>query len=257
MTRRHVLRLAALAATVSLGSVLAPIGHAETVHLFEDAPSLEQLRSILIPESKPGGLSRRIELPRRETLVGESSVRPAAVERAAPAQAAVPPTVTSRAEPEVAKSGVTAAPTPKTDAPARTAMQSAAAPPQGAATTKSAERAEPAAPVADAVGFRINFALNSAIVPPTYERHIDQIGELLRQEPDLKLLVEGHTDALGSDEYNFELSKRRALSVARYLVAHHRIEPERLQVAGKGKTEPLLDNAYDPRNRRVQFLRVE
>src|ERR1043165_2771138 len=68
MTRRHALRLAALAATVSLGSVLAQTGHAQTVRVFEDAPSLEQLRSILIPESKPGGLSRRIELPRRETL---------------------------------------------------------------------------------------------------------------------------------------------------------------------------------------------
>jgi OmpA-OmpF porin, OOP family len=169
----------------------------------------------------------------------------------------VPATVTSRAEPEAAKPGVMAAPTPKTDAPVRTAVQSAAAPPQGAAATKPAEGAEPAAPVADAVGFRISFALNSAIVPPAYERHIDRIGELLRQEAGLKLLVEGHTDALGSDEYNLELSKRRALSVARYLVAHHGIEPERLQVAGKGKTEPLLDNAYDPRNRRVQFLRVE
>jgi OmpA-OmpF porin, OOP family len=257
MTHRHVLRLAALAATESLGSVLAPTGHAQTVRLFEDAPSLEQLRSILIPESKPGGLSRRIELARRETLAGESSVRPAAVEREAPAQTAMPPTVTSGAEPEAAIRGVMAAPTPETDAPVRTAMQSAAAPPQGAAATRLAESAEPAAPVADAVGCRINFTLNSAIVPPTFERHIDQIGELLRQEPDLKLLVEGHTDALGSDEYNLELSKRRALSVARYLVAHHAIEPERLQIGGKGKTEPLLDDAYAPRNRRVQFLHVE
>jgi outer membrane protein OmpA-like peptidoglycan-associated protein len=257
MTRRHALRLAALAATVSLGSVLAQTGHAQTVRVFEDAPSLEQLRSILIPESKPGGLSRRIELPRRETLAGESSVRPAAAEPAAPAQTGMRPTVTSRAEPEAAKSGVVAAPTSKTEAPVGTVMQSAAAPPQGTNATKAAERGEPEARVADAVGFRINFALNSAVVPPAYERHIDQIGELLRQEPDLKLLVEGHTDALGSDEYNLELSKRRALSVARYLVAHHGIEPERLQIAGKGKTEPLLDNAYDPGNRRVQFLRVK
>src|SRR4051794_35306652 len=102
---RHALRLAALAAAVSLGSVLGPTGHAQTVRIFEDAPSLEQLRSILIPESKAGGLSRRIELPPRETLAGESSMRPAAVAQAAPSQPTMPflaPSPVARAEPVLA-----------------------------------------------------------------------------------------------------------------------------------------------------------
>jgi outer membrane protein OmpA-like peptidoglycan-associated protein len=79
----------------------------------------------------------------------------------------------------------------------------------------------------------------------------------MQQEPSLSLLIEGHTDALGPDRYNFELSERRAIAVARYLVVHHGIAPERLQVAGKGKSEPLLSDPYDPRNRRVQFIRTE
>jgi outer membrane protein OmpA-like peptidoglycan-associated protein len=79
----------------------------------------------------------------------------------------------------------------------------------------------------------------------------------MQQEPALSLLIEGHTDALGSDRYNLELSERRAIAVARYLVVHHGIAPERLQVAGKGKSEPLLSDPYDPRNRRVQFIRAE
>jgi outer membrane protein OmpA-like peptidoglycan-associated protein len=236
MTRRHALRLAALAATVSLNCIFAPTGHAQMVRIFDDAPSLEQLRNILIPESKPGGLSRRIEIPRREALAGESSVRPAAAEQAAPSQTVMLPAAAPRSDPELAKPDV---------------------PKKVAAAVKPAHRAEAAAPVGDAVGFRINFALNSAIVPPDYDRHIDQIGELLRQEPDLKLVVEGHTDAIGSEQYNLDLSERRAISVAHYLVVRHGIEPERLQIAGKGKAEPLVENPYDPRNRRVQFLRVE
>jgi outer membrane protein OmpA-like peptidoglycan-associated protein len=116
---------------------------------------------------------------------------------------------------------------------------------------------KPKAGVADAVGFRINFALNSVIIPSAYEPYIDRIGELMRQEPTLALLVEGHTDALGSDKYNVDLSERRAVAVARYLVVRHGIDPERLRVAGKGKSEPLLHDPYDPRNRRVQFLRAE
>src|SRR5919206_28796 len=89
------------------------------------------------------------------------------------------------------------------------------------------------------VGFRINFALNSAAVPPTYFPYVDRIGELLRQEVQVKLLIEGHTDATGSDAYNLDLSQRRAIAVAEYLVRRQGIDPERLLVTGKGKREPL------------------
>jgi OOP family OmpA-OmpF porin len=258
MTRRHSLRIAALAAAVSLNALLAASGHAQSVRMFEDAPSLEQLRSILIPETKPGGLSRRIEIPRRETLAGEPVARQASAEQAAPSRTIVLPPPTLRSEPEAPPAPVVAPASTPRDAAFESSAQPSAAPRQVAAAIRPAPRAEEASPpTGDAVGFRINFALNSAVVPAPYEPHIDRIGELMRQEPELKLMVEGHTDALGSDQYNVELSERRAVSVARYLVVRHGIEPDRLRIAGKGKTEPLLANPYNPRNRRVQFLRAE
>jgi outer membrane protein OmpA-like peptidoglycan-associated protein len=73
----------------------------------------------------------------------------------------------------------------------------------------------------------------------------------------VKLLIEGHTDATGSDSYNLRLSRLRAMAVAEYLVTRQDIDPERLRVAGKGRNEPLTDDPYDPRNRRVQFIRTE
>src|SRR6185312_9030788 len=55
-----------------------------------------------------------------------------------------------------------------------------------------------------------HFHLNSAVIPPTNSAQLDRVAELLRQEPALSLAVEGHTDAVGSAEYNIELSRRRA-----------------------------------------------
>jgi outer membrane protein OmpA-like peptidoglycan-associated protein len=278
MSSRPSLRAAALAAGAAVGALLlaGPV-HAQTVRMFDDAPSIETLRQILIPESKPGGLSRRIEIPRRDAVAGPSMIRPTSGESGGPAAGAPanPPASEMAASPAPA-----AAETPAATAPAPTAAPSSAeiAPAAPAPTDRhrvaasapTPESARPmqkaalpeAAPaaksaVADVVGFRINFDLNSSMIPPAYETYVDRIGVLMQQEPSLSLLIEGHTDALGSDAYNMQLSERRAIAVARYLVVRHGIAPERLQVAGKGKSEPLLEDPYDPRNRRVQFIRTE
>ena len=78
----------------------------------------------------------------------------------------------------------------------------------------------------------------------------------MKETPQLKLRVEGHTDAVGTPEYNLSLSKRRALSVAEYLVDHRGIAPDRFVLVGKGMSEPMVEDGSDPRNRRVQFVRV-
>jgi outer membrane protein OmpA-like peptidoglycan-associated protein len=77
----------------------------------------------------------------------------------------------------------------------------------------------------------------------------------MKEAPDIKVRVEGHTDATGAADYNVALSERRALSVAEYLVKLG-VEPSRLMLIGKGMAEPLTQNRYDPANRRVQFVRV-
>ena len=67
------------------------------------------------------------------------------------------------------------------------------------------------------------------------------------------VVIEGHTDSVGSDDYNMELSGRRAEAVRAYLVAHG-VDAGLIQTVGKGETEPVADNGTDDgrqANRRV------
>ena len=225
---RRILRLAALASLLLGGSALA-----QEVQIFEEAPPLELLRSIMVPEARPG-LSRRF----------------------VPREAAQPT--------PLAREPVTAAPDrvaaiPET-APSRT-LQPAVLGSQPATTCTTLPLSMAAAvttpDVPHSIGFRINFAPSSDTVPPSAFPFLDRIGELMRDQPQLRLEVAGHTDAFGSEVYNLLLSQRRAASVARYLVQRRGVEMARLEVLGLGKSAPLFDNGYDPRNRRVQFARVE
>jgi OmpA-OmpF porin, OOP family len=68
------------------------------------------------------------------------------------------------------------------------------------------------------------------------------------------VLIQGHTDAAGSDQYNELLSQRRAFAVKRYLVSAQGIDPSRLRAVGLGEYQPLPgSDPYGAENRRVQF----
>ena len=125
------------------------------------------------------------------------------------------------------------------------------APQQAAAPAAAAP--EPQADAPKAFGFRINFAFNSAEIPQEFHSYIDAVGGLMKEDPSLSLVVEGHTDATGTLAYNQTLSQRRAISVGEYLVRVHGVEPQRIMVDGKGPSEPIAGNPYDGRNRRVEF----
>lgn len=105
------------------------------------------------------------------------------------------------------------------------------------------------------VGLEIEFDLNSSAIKPEYESILYELGSSIQLHSDTKLRIEGHTDALGSDQYNFVLSKRRANAVRDYLVRNFKISPHQLEVKGFGKTK-LRNNMspYDGRNRRVEFF---
>jgi outer membrane protein OmpA-like peptidoglycan-associated protein len=81
------------------------------------------------------------------------------------------------------------------------------------------------------------------------------VAGLLRQDPELRLLVEGHTDATNTDAYNLGLSERRARAVVAALVKRG-IDGARLQAKGFGKSRPVADNATAQGralNRRVEI----
>jgi outer membrane protein OmpA-like peptidoglycan-associated protein len=235
---------------------------AQTVQIFEETPSIEQLRSIMIPESH-GGAGRTIVIQHPDAIQKPSPVQlvNAQVPSTAAAQSFQPQT------PAAAPSQAPIFPAQETaaeDRPAPPAPRLAARVAAPALQSKVAALAGEAAPAprhvaagAGIVGFRINFALDSAVLPLSAYPYIDRIGELMKEQPQVKLQIEGHTDALGSADYNLSLSKRRALAVAEYLVHRQGVDPDRLALVGKGMTEPMTDNPFDPRNRRVQFVRVE
>ena len=194
---------------------------AQTVSVFDDAPSIEQLRSIMIPASRPGA-SRSIVIQMPEAAT-QSSMQEVSTQTAPPPRRPV-----ARTKP----------------APVVQAAASPAAPPPDAAGEGGA------------VAFHVNFGFDSAQLPDSAHEMIDMVAQLMKETPQIKVRVEGHTDATGSLRYNLALSERRALSVGEYMVKQG-IEPGRLELVGKGPSEPLTANRYDPANRRVQFVRID
>ncbi len=87
---------------------------------------------------------------------------------------------------------------------------------------------------------------------------LDEIATLLRNDVSLNLTIVGHTDAKGADDYNLDLSRRRAANVSATLVAGYSIDRARLQSRGAGASEPVASNDDEEgraKNRRVELVR--
>jgi len=100
----------------------------------------------------------------------------------------------------------------------------------------------------------VNFDFNRSDIRPDSRPVLDEAAQSLRDNPDLRVSVDGYTDSIGSDAYNEQLSVRRAEGVFRYLV-NHGVQPERLEVVGYGKTHPVASN--DTESGRAENRRVE
>jgi outer membrane protein OmpA-like peptidoglycan-associated protein len=146
-------------------------------------------------------------------------------------------------------------------APARPLPQTTAygaAPVQVASYTGSGYRTDAysaATDVPSALGLPVQFAFDSARLMPQALAQLDALAEGIRRaDASVRVVIEGHTDAVGSPEYNQRLSLQRAQSVKTYLVGRHGIAPERLRVIGKGMSAPIEGrNPFSAENRRVEF----
>jgi outer membrane protein OmpA-like peptidoglycan-associated protein len=101
----------------------------------------------------------------------------------------------------------------------------------------------------------ITFATDQDAVMPGFYPTLNSVGLVLNRFNRTLVDVNGHTDSVGSDSYNFGLSQRRALSVANYLSAQG-VDGRRLVVNGYGKTQPIASNATEDgraQNRRVEI----
>jgi OOP family OmpA-OmpF porin len=104
----------------------------------------------------------------------------------------------------------------------------------------------------------IDFELGSAILARSSLKTLDKVVQVLKDYPEVRLEISGHTDSAGSRDANVELSKQRADAVAKYLV-DHRIERDRITTIGYGPDKPIATNdtsAGRKRNRRVEFRLV-
>ncbi len=101
----------------------------------------------------------------------------------------------------------------------------------------------------------INFEFDSSNLTAEAKQSLDKVSEGLRGQPTMNLLIEGHTDAKGSDAYNLKLSKQRASSVRAYLIESG-IAGTRIETTGMGESQPVASNETEEgraENRRVEF----
>ncbi|MFI5363594.1 MAG: OmpA family protein [Elusimicrobiota bacterium] len=102
---------------------------------------------------------------------------------------------------------------------------------------------------------KIQFEFDKDEITPESDQTLDLIAQVLRSDEHLKLMIFAHCDAVGTDEYNLDLSQRRAKSVKTYL-AQKGVYPPSMRFHGYGATKPISDNATDEgraKNRRVEF----
>jgi OOP family OmpA-OmpF porin len=102
----------------------------------------------------------------------------------------------------------------------------------------------------------IYFDPNKTNINPTAAKALDRNGMILKQNPNIKVEIGGHTDGEGSEKANQMISEKRALSAKKYIQDKFNIPDSRLKVKGYGSTKPVADNKTQEgrsKNRRVEF----
>jgi chemotaxis protein MotB len=105
-----------------------------------------------------------------------------------------------------------------------------------------------------------NFAFNSTALPAQAQKEIDGFLSDLKGDAagaDTIFLVAGHTDNVGSEDVNYELGKKRADAVSRYLITQKKMDPLKVISVSYGESTPLQDNSTGQgraKNRRVEIL---
>ncbi|MFN8625691.1 MAG: OmpA family protein [Candidatus Binatia bacterium] len=118
-----------------------------------------------------------------------------------------------------------------------------------------AQAAPPPPPAKKKIVLRsVHFDFDKATLKAEAKPILDEAVQVLKQEGSVDIIVEGHTDSVGTDQYNLGLSRRRAETVRAYLVDHG-IARSRITAEGMGEAKPVASN--DTADGRVQNRRVE
>jgi OOP family OmpA-OmpF porin len=190
--------------------------------------------------NKPEEEQKQKELKEEKEPKDQEQLKKERTEEKAPTQVAAPlppppaPSVAVEAPAESAKGKIAPAPTPA-----------------AVAETQGIVKTVVKAPVSREL--TIEFEFNRSYFDPKYYGQLSEIADFLKATPGSSALIEGHTDSIGSDSYNFRLSKQRAISVKKSLVKFG-LSRDRISTKGYGPTRPVADNATSEgrqRNRRA------
>jgi outer membrane protein OmpA-like peptidoglycan-associated protein len=103
---------------------------------------------------------------------------------------------------------------------------------------------------------KIYFATDSAEITPESEKSLEKCWAFIQTHPYQKIVINGHTDSTHTQEYNVELSRRRALAVAEWLIEQG-LDGKQLEGKPDGESRPVADNSTEEGralNRRVEIL---
>jgi outer membrane protein OmpA-like peptidoglycan-associated protein len=103
----------------------------------------------------------------------------------------------------------------------------------------------------------LNFDVGKSTIKPDYFTLLTKVQDAIKTFPGCSVTVEGHTDALGSDEINRKISQDRADAVRQYLLANMSVPASRFDSVGFGETKPIASNETDEgrtKNRRIDLV---
>jgi outer membrane protein OmpA-like peptidoglycan-associated protein len=118
------------------------------------------------------------------------------------------------------------------------------------------EKPEKTIPSQKAERYTVFFDFDSSVFPDSSAGILKEIAGILKSDPSLRILLSGHTDSKGTDQYNQKLSERRNASVQKQLVAAG-VEADRIKTESHGESKPKTENNSDwgrSRNRRVEIF---
>jgi outer membrane protein OmpA-like peptidoglycan-associated protein len=121
----------------------------------------------------------------------------------------------------------------------------------------TAQECDKTAPKPAGFDMLINFDLDSANLTPQAKQNLDEFAKALANDQlaSARFVVEGYTDARGSEQYNLGLSERRAEAVTKFLYERG-VSQEKVEAVGMGEAKPRVSDPLDAVNRRVE-MRIE
>lgn len=106
---------------------------------------------------------------------------------------------------------------------------------------------------------QIRFESGKSEISPIYEHEIKKVADFMKQYPEIKVAIEGHTDSLGKMSDNMMLSRERAEAVMKDLLEKYQIDSSRVKAVGYGPKRPIAKNSTQKgreKNRRVEARRI-